>query len=364
MANYAAKSLAKEFNKLFESRDNDGDFSVKLKDTSTKPVKIHSWVLNLHSEVLGKMTTADFKEKTEKLIEFPKYSDYAVEAFIKFLYGFELELHLTKNDDDDDENVNYETAFELIEMGGVYGVREVQLAAADLTKKYLTKENVFETMQICKENDLDVAVDFCAKFATMNFSKKEILESGVIMKLPEIACKFLENDVSSPFVEPSSVKVPDHVKILNLSEKSTVEKISFLVDKKITIKGIGLMLSQGADVEVEVELYEGSKEYYHGSNSLRVVRKSEVRCHPIMFTKIFTFPEETEINIKISLRGSGAVFSALSEFESDSGSEAQAMEKYVQGYDALGNYAGHDVKFKFKGKSLRGMITDVFFYVD
>ena len=227
MANYAAKSLAKEFNKLFESRDNDGDFSVKLKDTSTKPVKIHSWVLNLHSEVLGKMTTADFKEKTEKLIEFPKYSDYAVEAFIKFLYGFELELHLTKNDDDDDENVNYETAFELIEMGGVYGVREVQLAAADLTKKYLTKENVFETMQICKENDLDVAVDFCAKFATMNFSKKEILESGVIMKLPEIACKFLENDVSSPFVEPSSVKVPDHVKILNLSEETTWEKISF-----------------------------------------------------------------------------------------------------------------------------------------
>ena len=52
MRNYAAESSAKALNRLFENRDVEGDFSVKLKNGS--PMKIHSWMLQLHSEVLKK----------------------------------------------------------------------------------------------------------------------------------------------------------------------------------------------------------------------------------------------------------------------------------------------------------------------
>ena len=154
MERYAEKCSAKTLNRLFKNSDEDGDFSVKLK--SGCPIKIHSWILKLNSEVLRTMISADFKEKKEKLIEFPKYSDRAVGLFIRFLYGYGFEL--------DHTDIDYEAVLHLIEMGGVYDVKEVQDAAANAIEKYLTKENVFEVMQVCKDNDAKEAFEFCYEF--------------------------------------------------------------------------------------------------------------------------------------------------------------------------------------------------------
>ena len=95
--------------RLFESRDDDGDFSIKLKNGNL--VKIHSWVFEMKSEVLGTMMS----EKEEKLLEFPKYSDWAVMSLIKFVYGF-YDLNL-------ENDVSHEDLLHLIEMGGIYDVR-------------------------------------------------------------------------------------------------------------------------------------------------------------------------------------------------------------------------------------------------
>ena len=52
MSSYASKSVAKAIKKSYDSRDDEGDFSVALKNG--KQLKIHSWILKQHSEVLGK----------------------------------------------------------------------------------------------------------------------------------------------------------------------------------------------------------------------------------------------------------------------------------------------------------------------
>ena len=91
----------------------------------------------------------------EKVIEFPKYSDCAVVSFLKFLYGFNL---------DEENDIDYAAVLQLIEMGRVYDIREVQDAAAKAIERYLTKENVFEVMQVCKDNDAKEAFEFCYKF--------------------------------------------------------------------------------------------------------------------------------------------------------------------------------------------------------
>ena len=60
----------------------------------------------------------------------------------------------------------------MIEMGGVYDIREVQEAATNVIEKYLTEENVFEAMQVCKENGAEEAVDVCVEFVVENFDKQ------------------------------------------------------------------------------------------------------------------------------------------------------------------------------------------------
>ena len=95
--------------RLFESRDDDGDFSIKLKNGDL--IKIHSWIFEMKSEVLGTMVS----EAQEKLLEFPKYSDWAVMSVLRFLYGF-YDLNL-------ENDVSHEDLLQLIEMDGVYDVR-------------------------------------------------------------------------------------------------------------------------------------------------------------------------------------------------------------------------------------------------
>merc|ERR1712198_87740 len=156
----------------------------------------------MKSEVLGKMVS-EKEEKKEKLLEFPKYSDWAVMSLIKFVYGF-YELSL-------ENDVSHEDLLQLIEMSVVYDVRGVQCDVADVIENYLTKENVFEVLQVCKENDAEEAVNVCVQFVDEHFNKEEMVQSGRI-KFPEIAAKFIEHD------HHSIISVPDHVQRIVLSK--------------------------------------------------------------------------------------------------------------------------------------------------
>merc|ERR1712098_444878 len=158
MTNHAAEFLAK----VYQSREEDGDFSIKLKNGTQ--IKVHSWILKHHSEMLGTMLSADFREKAEKSIEFPPYYDKTVEIFIKFMYGYKLRSSANY--------VSLETLMELIEMGGVYGVEAIKIAVADVMEKHLTKKNIFKMLQVCKENNAQKAFDQCVQFVIENFNNK------------------------------------------------------------------------------------------------------------------------------------------------------------------------------------------------
>jgi len=350
MTNYADKASAKALNRLFERRDDNGDFSVKMRKGSS--MKIHSWILELHSEVLGTMVSADFKEKKEKLIVFPKYSDLAVASFIKFLYGFEL---------NHGKNINYEAVLHLIEMGGVYNVREVQDAAANAIEKYLTKKNVFEAMQVCKENNAEEAVDICAKFVVKNFDKKTLFRSGKVKLFPEVALKFIEDDVTSgePLFKHSIISVPDHLQRINLSKYlKTSGSIKFRVDKMITITGIGLMLSKDTNVTVQSSFYQKGDSIHEETQEVTTNKESYKQ---IMFESPHTY--QTYLNepltISIDLTGSGTVY-RTNNFGSKN--QGQVVERSVEGRNICGMYASQ-VKFSFIENSFEGIITDISFYV-
>ena len=347
MTNYADKSSAKALNRLFARRDDNGDFSVKMRKGSS--MKIHSWILELHSEVLGTMVSADFKEKKEKLIVFPKYSDLAVASFIKFLYGFEL-IH--------GKNINCEAVLHLIEMGGVYNVREVQDAAANAIEKYLTKKNVFEAMQVCKENNAEEAVDICAKFVVKNFDKKTLFRSGKVKLFPEVALKFIEDDVTSgePLVKHSIISVPDHLQRRNLSKLlKTSGSIKFRVDKMITITGIGLMLSKDTNVTVRSSYIKCGSIY----EETQEVSTNKESYKQIMFESPPTYSSNKPFTISIDLTGSGTVY-RTNNFGSKN--QGQVLERSVEGRNICGMYTCQ-VKFSFFENSFEGIITDISFYV-
>jgi len=335
---------------LYDSRDVEGDFSVKLKNG--KSLKIHSLILQHHSEVLAKMMFADFKEKKEKTIQFRKYNDEAVLAFIKFLYGYEL---------NHENDVTYEAAMELIEMGGVYDIREVQnAAAAYVIEKYLKVENVFDVMQVCKENNAEEAVDLCAKFAATNFGKKELVESGRIKKFPEIAVKFLENDVTSGEASNklSIISFPEFEQQFHFSEEKTTRgSIDFNVSTNIQITGIGLMLcSHNANVVVNVNFLKSDDKRngyslyycsgYFGNQKVNTAKESYQR---IMFDNPQPVSAFKDMRMSLDFTGSLAV-SRINNLKNKGLKRSEVK--------------GRDFHVSFGENSLKGILTDIFFYVE
>ena len=79
--------------------------------------------------------TGDFKESHEKKIHFKTYSTKAVQQFIRFLYGFELE----QND--------LQIAKDLTVMGGVYNIPSLQKAAAEALVDHVNMDNLVEMME-------------------------------------------------------------------------------------------------------------------------------------------------------------------------------------------------------------------------
>ena len=114
-------------------------------------------------------------------------STEASNELIAFLYGFELEA-----------DTSLEVIKELIFYGGVCGVESLRDAAGEILKKHLNKENVFEILKYCKENEAKVAIKRCSETIIEIFPKKSLLENGHIEEHPDIAIEILRKELEPP----------------------------------------------------------------------------------------------------------------------------------------------------------------------
>jgi len=341
---------------LFESREEDGDFSINLKNG--KQIKVHSWIIKHHSEMLATMLSANFRERKEKLIQFPPYEDKTVEVFIKFMYGFELSS--SGND------VSLETCKELIEMGGVYGVEGIQIAVTGVMEKFLKKENIFKMLQVCKKNNAQEAVDLCVQFVIKNFDKKEMVQSGKIKEFPEIAFKLLENEVGQEQMafRHCVISVPNKFAKL---ETEIPQIKTFINHKRIVLAGIGLLLPPSANVNVSVKIARllGNNEIMNLStqevnmglkeSSIPVMFKTP--CE-IIFSGHFKF-EKYELIVSMNgfKIGSFVFMEMLRQWK-----EKTLVEKTVEGRDISGNFI-KDVKFEFDENVAMSKVSDIYFYL-
>ena len=129
---------------------------------------------------------SSFAEKKERKVKIP-FSSQAVEMMVKYMYGIEL---------DDYENLdvmsypvttqNLNVLLELIEIGGMYGIDNLDKAAAGKVKQHVTKENVFQILSFAHLHKTDDLKKICADAIISWFSEKAVLEQKAIIDCPEM----------------------------------------------------------------------------------------------------------------------------------------------------------------------------------
>ena len=117
---------------------------------------------------------SSFVEKKERKVKVP-FSSHAVEMVVKYMYGIELE---------DLENPN--ALLELIEMGGLNGIENLDKAAAEMIKPHVKKENVFQILSFAHLYKADGLKKICGDVIFSTFSEEEVLEQKVIIDCPEM----------------------------------------------------------------------------------------------------------------------------------------------------------------------------------
>ena len=124
----------------------------------------------------------NFSEKAKRIIALKDFSKKAVEEFVRYLYGYELQQeHL----DDDLELVK-----ELVTMGGVYFVDSLQTAATSCLSKHLSKENVLDVLSFMRTHKAITAVEICAEFCLNKVDLKALDASDQLENYPEILLAF------------------------------------------------------------------------------------------------------------------------------------------------------------------------------
>ena len=128
------------------------------------------------SEMFNTMINGEssFAEKKERKVKVP-FSSQAVAMMVKFMYGTELE---------DWEDIN--VFLELIEIGGVYGIENLNKAAAEKIKPQVTKESAFHILSFAHLHKADDLKKICADVVISEFSEKEVLEQKAIIDCPEM----------------------------------------------------------------------------------------------------------------------------------------------------------------------------------
>ena len=128
---------------------------------------------------------SSFAEKQERKVKVP-YSSKAVEMMVKFMYGIELEDYkdLYKNSDVTDQNLH--VFLELIEIGGVYGIENLDKGAAEKIKRHVTKENVFHVLSFAHLHKTDDLKKICTDKIISKHSEKAVLDQKVLIDCPEL----------------------------------------------------------------------------------------------------------------------------------------------------------------------------------
>ena len=128
------------------------------------------------SEMFNTMINGDssFAEKKERKVKVP-FSSQAVEMMVKYMYGTELE---------DWDKIDL--FLELIEMGGIYGIENLNKAAAEKIKPLLTKDIVLHILSFAHLHKADDLKKICADVVFREFSDNEVLEQKAIIDCPEM----------------------------------------------------------------------------------------------------------------------------------------------------------------------------------
>jgi len=264
------------------------EFSVKLKSGSIIPV--HTYILSSKSDVLATMINGDFKEKKEKCLKFPNYSDDAVKVFIKFLYGFELKK----------EDVKLDTVKELLLIGEMLFVKSLTDAASVTMKDYLTKENVFELWKFCNDINAKDALKTCGEFVVKHFDRKTLHKNEKILKLPELLCWMLNYDGPNHESSTSTLRACGSRKLISFSQDTpTLSSFSFSPDYDVDVSGVGISILPGSEVSVEVKIDQfvfKTEVYNHTDNE----------CFPVMFKGVQTAKRWMPMKVNVSIIGTGA----------------------------------------------------------
>ena len=132
-------------------------------------------------------TDGNFEERQARRLVIPASTE-AVENFVKILYVVDVHLDI--------DNVGLDILKDLIMIGGVYDA-SVQDVATEHLKNHLTKENVFEILELCKNQKAEDGVENCLQMIFDNFTKEELYKSGQLKNHPDLALKIIGHQVDN-----------------------------------------------------------------------------------------------------------------------------------------------------------------------
>ena len=122
---------------------------------------------------------SEFAEKKERKVMIP-FSHEAVDMMVQFMYGIEFEY------EDPDYRDDLEVLLELIEIGGVYGIENLDKAAAERIKSLVNPTNVFHILSFSHLHNADDLKKICENEIINNLSEEDVLQEKVIMDCPEL----------------------------------------------------------------------------------------------------------------------------------------------------------------------------------
>ena len=119
-----------------------------------------------------------YREGEEKRIYMGEFSTEAVQQFIKFLYGFELE-------EEEEEKKNWKNDLEFIKeliiLGGVYSVSDFQTAAAPYLALHLNAGNAAELGEFSAAHSAQEAGRLCKR--VLDYEEHHVLMPLVVIQL-------------------------------------------------------------------------------------------------------------------------------------------------------------------------------------
>ena len=152
---------------------------------------------------------SSFIEKKERKVKVP-FSSQAVERMVKYIYGIEIE---------DYENLNLlshpitgqnlDVFLELIEIGGLYGIENLDKAVAEKIKPHVTKENVFHILSFAHLHKADDLKKHCADLIIGKFSEDEVCGEKAIIDCPDLGVELWQLDIRK-----QEERTPKHHQIL------------------------------------------------------------------------------------------------------------------------------------------------------